>query len=155
MIGNFPYVVHGEACVASFANIVKYVEGILRPRQGASGLGDHGDEEEGNGIVAGSTLQDELSAKQRAQEMAWLAFVFARLGDLVVSRSPTALPHLSFPFSDHLSVFQNAPISSRPARSLHSGTTTRTLLGQLLPASFLSRSDIMSRTGYATHINQG
>lgn len=76
--GTFPYVVYGEACVASFANIVKYVDGIIKP---ASSLAE--DEEE---IGSTTASHERQSSKEKSQQTAWIAFVFANLGDLVVSR---------------------------------------------------------------------
>lgn len=64
--GSLPYLTHGLASITSFFGISKYIA-TLRANSSPD------DREEGF-----------LTPKQRAQQAAWLAYVEAHLGDLVV-----------------------------------------------------------------------
>ncbi|THH10691.1 hypothetical protein EW145_g1140 [Phellinidium pouzarii] len=77
--GQFPYLTHGLACVASFPSIVKYIAGLHRSGRPE----DDGNEERGQDDAELTDLSASLSPKEKAQQMAWMAFVSANLGDLV------------------------------------------------------------------------
>lgn len=71
--GLLPYCTHGEAIVVSYPSIAKYISGIATSNEPS--------ESEEDGVTP---ILATLTCTQKAQQIAWLSFVSANLGDLVV-----------------------------------------------------------------------
>ena len=72
LTGNLPFLSHGLTTISTYESIVKYVK---------------------NSKFRTEYWEARLDGQQRAQHTAWLAFVQAHLGDLVVS-TRTRCPHI-------------------------------------------------------------
>ena len=81
--GQLPYLTHGLACIASFSSIVKYVDGLRNRKERSEDDYDEEYGEEEESTHSRKAVNPELHARQTA----WLAYVSANLGDLVVSNS--------------------------------------------------------------------
>lgn len=70
-LGQLPFLVHEQHTVGSFPSIVKYVSGLRNsdPK-----------------TYPNANLDANLSPREKAQRIAWLAHAESHLGDLVVSR---------------------------------------------------------------------